>query len=87
MNGHDEPVELILEDDSEVTASVVLAAPGMDWTRLDLDGIDDLVGGRRLLRRGPKRGRPVRRPDRRRGRGGQLRRSGRSQTSRTRRRA
>ncbi len=44
MNGHDEPVELILEDDSEVTASVVLAAPGMDWTRLDLDGIDDLVG-------------------------------------------
>ena len=44
MNGHDEPVELILQDDSEVTASVVLAAPGMDWTRLDLEGIDDLVG-------------------------------------------
>ena len=44
MNGHQEPVELILEDDSEVTASVVLAAPGMDWTRLDLDGIDDLIG-------------------------------------------
>jgi thioredoxin reductase (NADPH) len=44
MNGHDEPVELILQDDSEVTASVVLAAPGMDWTRLDLDGIDELVG-------------------------------------------
>jgi thioredoxin reductase (NADPH) len=44
MNGHDEPVGLILEDNSEVTASVVLAAPGMDWTRLDLDGIDDLVG-------------------------------------------
>ena len=44
MNGHDEPVGLILDDDSEVTASVVLAAPGMDWTRLDLEGIDDLVG-------------------------------------------
>ena len=44
MNGHEEPVGLILQDDSEVTASVVLAAPGMDWTRLDLDGIDDLVG-------------------------------------------
>jgi thioredoxin reductase (NADPH) len=44
MNGHDEPVELLLEDDSQVTASVVLAATGMDWTRLDLDGIDDLVG-------------------------------------------
>jgi len=44
MNGHDEPVGLILDDDSEVTASVVLAAPGMDWTRLDLEGIDDLIG-------------------------------------------
>jgi thioredoxin reductase (NADPH) len=44
MNGHDEPVALILEDDSEVTASVVLAAPGMDWRRLDLVGMDDLLG-------------------------------------------
>jgi thioredoxin reductase (NADPH) len=44
MNDHDEPVELILEDDSEVTASVVLAAPGIDWRRLDVDGIDDLMG-------------------------------------------
>jgi thioredoxin reductase (NADPH) len=44
LNGHDEPVELILQDGSEVTASVVLAATGMDWTRLDLEGIDDLVG-------------------------------------------
>jgi thioredoxin reductase (NADPH) len=44
MNGHDEPVELILEDGSEVTASVVLAAPGIDWRRLDLDGIDELLG-------------------------------------------
>ena len=44
MNGLDEPVGLILDDDSEVTASVVLAAPGIDWTRLDLQGIDDLVG-------------------------------------------
>jgi thioredoxin reductase (NADPH) len=44
MKRHDEPVELILDDGSEVTASVVLAAPGMDWRRLDLDGIDDLIG-------------------------------------------
>ena len=44
LKGHDEPVELILDDDSEVTASVVLAAPGMDWTRLDVDGIDELTG-------------------------------------------
>ena len=44
LKDHHEPVELILEDNSEVTASVVLAAPGMDWTRLELDGLDDLVG-------------------------------------------
>jgi thioredoxin reductase (NADPH) len=44
MNGHDEPVGLLIGDGSEVTASVVLAAPGMDWMRLDLDGIDDLIG-------------------------------------------
>jgi len=41
---YDEPAQLILEDDSEMTASVVLAAPGMDWTRIQLDGIDDLIG-------------------------------------------
>jgi len=41
---HDEPVELILDDGSELTASVVLAATGMDWRRLDLDGIDELLG-------------------------------------------
>jgi thioredoxin reductase (NADPH) len=41
---HDEPSVLILEDGSEVTASVVLAAPGMDWRRIDLDGIDELIG-------------------------------------------
>lgn len=39
-----QPMELVLDDDSAVTASVVLAATGMDWTRLELDGIDDLVG-------------------------------------------
>jgi thioredoxin reductase (NADPH) len=44
MNGHDEPVGLLIDDGSEVTASVVLAAPGIDWARLDLEGIDDLVG-------------------------------------------
>jgi thioredoxin reductase (NADPH) len=44
MNGHGEPVGLLIDDGSEVTASVVLAAPGIDWARLDLDGIDDLVG-------------------------------------------
>src|SRR5438094_3226601 len=38
MNRHDGPMELILDDDSVVTASVVLAATGMDWRRLDLPG-------------------------------------------------
>src|SRR4029077_7434266 len=44
MNGPDGPGEVVLEGGSEVTAIVVVAAPGMDWTRLDLDGVDDLVG-------------------------------------------
>jgi thioredoxin reductase (NADPH) len=44
MNGHDEPIGLILNDGSEVTASVVLAATGMEWRRLDLDGLDELLG-------------------------------------------
>src|SRR5256885_15789392 len=44
MNGHDEPVALLLDDGSEVNASVVLAAPGIDWARLELDGVDDLIG-------------------------------------------
>jgi thioredoxin reductase (NADPH) len=44
VKGRDDPVELILSDGAEVTASVVLAATGMDWTRLPLDGVDDLVG-------------------------------------------
>jgi thioredoxin reductase (NADPH) len=41
---HDKPMELILDDGSEVTASVVLAATGMDWRRLELEGIDELLG-------------------------------------------
>jgi thioredoxin reductase (NADPH) len=35
---------LQLEGDLEVRAPVVLAATGMDWRRLDLEGIDDLLG-------------------------------------------
>src|SRR5215210_6543914 len=44
MNGHDEPVGLVRDDGSEVTASVVLAATGMDWRRLELEGVDELIG-------------------------------------------
>ena len=44
VSGQDEPVELILDDGSDVTASVVLAATGMDWRRLDLEGVDEFLG-------------------------------------------
>ena len=44
LKAPEEPVELILDDGSEVTASVVLAATGMDWRRLELDGVDELLG-------------------------------------------
>jgi thioredoxin reductase (NADPH) len=44
LKAHEEPVELMLDDGSEVTASVVLAATGMDWRRLELDGVDELLG-------------------------------------------
>ena len=44
LSGDDEQVALILDDESEVTASVVLASPGMEWRRLDLKGIDELIG-------------------------------------------
>ena len=35
---------LILAGGIELTAAVVLAAPGMDWRRLEVDGLDDLLG-------------------------------------------
>jgi thioredoxin reductase (NADPH) len=44
LKAYDEPHELILDDGSEVTASVALAATGMDWRRLELDGVDELLG-------------------------------------------
>jgi thioredoxin reductase (NADPH) len=39
-----ERVTLQLDGNMEVTASVVLAATGMDWRRLDVDGVDELLG-------------------------------------------
>jgi len=44
LEGHNEPHELMLDDGSEVTASVALAATGMDWRRFDLEGVDELLG-------------------------------------------
>lgn len=40
----DGTIGLVLDDGSEVTASVVLAATGIDWRRLELDGVDELLG-------------------------------------------
>jgi thioredoxin reductase (NADPH) len=45
VNGrHDESVTLRVTGGIEVKASVVLAATGMDWRRLELEGVDDLLG-------------------------------------------
>lgn len=44
MNGHDQPLGLILDNGHEITASVTLAATGMDWRKLDLDRSDELIG-------------------------------------------
>jgi thioredoxin reductase (NADPH) len=35
---------ILLEGDVEITATVVLAATGMDWRRLELEGVDELLG-------------------------------------------
>ncbi len=35
---------LYLEGGVEVTADVLLAAPGMEWRRLEVDGVEELVG-------------------------------------------
>src|SRR5437016_3054421 len=40
----DDEATLILQAGTEIKASVVLAAPGMDWRRIDLEGIDELIG-------------------------------------------
>src|SRR5262249_15007906 len=42
--GEGDPVALLLDDGLEVSASVVLAAPGMDWRRLEVDGMEELLG-------------------------------------------
>src|SRR3954447_14977506 len=36
--------ELCLSSGDKVTADIVLAAPGMEWRRFDLDGVDELLG-------------------------------------------
>lgn len=41
---NDVSVTAVLEGDVEITASVGLAAPGMDWRRLEVEGVDELLG-------------------------------------------
>jgi thioredoxin reductase (NADPH) len=40
----DAPFEVRLGGDHEVRADVVIAAPGMVWRRLEVDGIEELIG-------------------------------------------
>jgi thioredoxin reductase (NADPH) len=35
---------LLVQGGFEITASVVLAAPGMEWRRLEVEGVDELLG-------------------------------------------
>jgi thioredoxin reductase (NADPH) len=44
LNDPREPVDILVDGEIEIKASAVLAATGMDWRRLDLPGIDDLIG-------------------------------------------
>ena len=43
LNGAADPIVLRLDGDIEITASVVVAATGMDWRRLEIDGVDELL--------------------------------------------
>jgi thioredoxin reductase (NADPH) len=40
----DGKVRLRADNGDEVTADVALAAPGMEWRRLEVEGVDDLLG-------------------------------------------
>lgn len=44
MNGPNEPVTLIMDNGHELKAKVILAATGMDWRTLDLEGVEELIG-------------------------------------------
>ena len=38
------PTRLFLDGDVSITADAVIAAPGMDWRRLEVDGVAELLG-------------------------------------------
>jgi thioredoxin reductase (NADPH) len=37
-------VRFVTDDDFEVTADVAIGAPGMEWRRLEVDGVEELLG-------------------------------------------
>jgi thioredoxin reductase (NADPH) len=37
-------LRLVTDDDIEVTADVAIAAPGMEWRRLEVEGVEELLG-------------------------------------------
>jgi thioredoxin reductase (NADPH) len=43
-DGDGDRTTLLLDAGGELTATVVLAATGMDWRRLELEGVDELLG-------------------------------------------
>ena len=43
-DGEGDRTTLLLDAGGELTATVVLAATGMDWRRLELEGVDELLG-------------------------------------------
>jgi thioredoxin reductase (NADPH) len=75
--GPDGARRLAIAGGHEMTARVTVVAPGMDWRRLEVEGVDALLGRGVYYGAGPKRGDAVRGRRRARGRCGELRRAGR----------
>jgi thioredoxin reductase (NADPH) len=40
----DKPAVISIASGEEITADIVLASPGMEWRRLEVDGVDELLG-------------------------------------------
>jgi thioredoxin reductase (NADPH) len=78
LNDPRERVDIVVDGGIEITASVVLAATGMDWRRLDIPGLDELLAAACTTGR-PQRGSTVRRRPGGRGRRRKFGRTGRSQ--------
>jgi thioredoxin reductase (NADPH) len=82
LNDPDEQVDIVVEGGIEITASVVLAATGMDWRRLDIPGLDELLGRGVYYGAGRSEAAPVWRRSRGRGWRRELGRAGRARPRR-----